>query len=321
METHESTTGIVSPVSRLPLYREGDRLTTAHHREAFAIEDGIIVLLSRDAADATARREMDVFDDAPVTGVSYFRSGLYSRMIEKIAGGAQAPDGSGWKGGFAELGGGEGYCARVVKEERKESSVYVCDVSRAALGRSPDTLIRICADVTQPIFAEGSLQAAAFWVSLHHIPREYWRRTFEEVHRALEAGGVFLLFEPNAGFFPRRLMYQSPLRNDVYFDEHETAVDFIELADIVCKAGFEEVETVYLNPPYNFDFVRKLKRWYLYFPVVEALYCAERVASAVRTAFLQNTAPRHDSLKRFVSLYGMAVFRKPIERKEPDVRS
>lgn len=296
---------LVSPETRSPLLLQDDHLMTEDARESFPVEQGITLLISRNRTDALLDHEMDVFDNIPVQGVSYFRQAIYKRVVERLCG--LLPDGD---LRFSELGGGEGHFARYLKEQKPRAEVFVCDVSIEALKRAPYCLLRVCADITRPVFAPQVLQAAAFWVSLHHLPKERYRPAFEEAFRALDSKGILIVFEPNAAFFLRKMLYKSTFRNDVYFDEQESAVDFGEIATLALEAGFEELEIVYLNPPYSFDFVRKLKRWYLYFPLVEILYWLDRCLSLAYSLFAR-PCKQHKSFRKFVTLYGMALFRKP----------
>ncbi|MBI5847136.1 MAG: class I SAM-dependent methyltransferase [Nitrospirae bacterium] len=299
------STVLVSPVSRLPLMLQGTRLATSDDRESFPVEQEIALLIDREAVDAALLHEMEVFDNLNIQGLSYFRPQLYQRMLGRLraylkkTGIARKIEVR-----FAELGGGEGHCARYLLEHMEQAEAFVCDVSIAALKLAPRSLRRICADITRPIFAQGVLQSAAFWVSLHHLPEERRRPAFEEAFSALDEGGVLIVFEPNDAFFLRRLMYHSKLRRDVYFDDRESAVDFTQIASLARESGFEELETLFLNPPYNPVFVRQLKRWYFYLPVVKVLYLLDLLFSGRHISM-------HSSYRKYLSLYGMSFFRKP----------
>lgn len=299
---------LVSPSSRTPLVRQGNRLTTIDREESFPVEQEIAELMDREAADDALRHEMDVFDNLQIQGLSYFRPPIYHRMLGGLLDHVNK-NRTAWKSGFrfAELGGGEGHCARYFLSHFEGAEVFVCDASRSVLERAPRSLQRICADITRPIFAPGALQAAAFWVSLHHLPEERRRLAFEELFRALEEGGVCIVFEPNDAFILRRLLFRSSLRRDVYADDQERAVDFFDIAAMARDAGFEELETLYVNPPYNPAFVRRLKRWRLYLPVVEALHALDLFLNG-------RQAKTPGSRMRYMTLYGMSFFRKPCGR-------
>lgn len=305
----------VSPETGAHLRQQGTLLVSSDGREQFPIENHTIMLLGRGPASAENQHATDVFNALAIQDLPYFRSELYTSVLEQAF--SRLPAAVLRKNHpfrFAELGGGEGFCARYVKALLGHADVFVCDISRAPLARSPQDLIRVCADITRPIFAPELLQASAFWVSLHHLPEQRRGQAFAEAYCALAEGGVLVVFEPNDGFILRRLLYSSPFRRDVYFDEQENAIDVAATVAMAQNAGFTELETVYLNPPYNYEFVRKLKRWYLYYPAVQTLYFLDKVFETVFRPMPHRK--RHDSLKRYFTLYGMTLFRKP--GKKPD---
>lgn len=321
MTVEISPTPLVSPLSRSPLFKKGNLLVTADQSESYPFERDIEKLIDHNLADNALRHEKEIFDNLPIQGLSYFRPQLYQYMLKKLqrhirddrhadperATHRQDTDLILKQGDLircAELGGGEGHCAQYLKDYYRPAEVCVCDVSTAALQRAPDSLRRICADITMPIFSSGVLQIAAFWVSLHHIPADRRRMALEEAYKALADGGVLIVFEPSTAFFLRRMLYRSSLRHDVYFDEQECAVEFSELVDMARDVGFEEAETIYLNPPYNTEFVRRLKRWWLYLFVVQLLTFAGFILGR-----WQNRT--HTSALRYVTLYGMSFFKKP----------
>lgn len=289
---------LISPVSRAPLFKDGNLLRNGNRQETFNIDDEIIQLLQNDTTDHVLRHEIEVFDNLPVQGVSYFRHSLYRQMLETLFS-HNRTDNRETRSvrRFAELGGGEGHWARYLADHIDHAEVFVCDLSQNALKGAPAPLKRVCADITKPIFAPGSLDAAAFWVSLHHIPQNLQRKAIEEAYCALAEGGILIIFEPNDAFIVRQIIYRSACRHDLYFDDQECAVDFGIIARMARETGFEELETYYLNPPYNPRFVRQLKRWWLYLPVVELIHQAD---------WLMNILPG----KSYTSLYGMSFLRK-----------
>lgn len=301
MKPVHSSTILVSPRTRVPLFRDNQTLTTHDQQESFKTDNNIALLLNGNDSTTSLRHEIDVFDNLPVQGISYFRPSIYRYMIARLQSYLPVSDQQLFR--FAELGGGEGHCARQVADQIKPSEVYVCDLSTVALGQAPAPLQRICADITQPVFAPDSLNAAAFWVSLHHIPDMQRVQALTEAFHALKEGGILVLFEPNNAFFVRRLVYNSSCRHDIYFDEHENAVDFNKITTIAEGIGFKELATHYLNPPYNPSFVRQLQRWWFYICGVEVLF---RAGNAIK----QLQSGKHTSPFRHASLYGMSFFRK-----------
>lgn len=294
----------VSPISRLPLIREGDTIVTPDGRECYPVEQGELVRLDLLATGDALLREREIFDSLPIQGVSYFHSSAYQLMLASMLGYLAMPKESlQSRFRFAELGGGEGHCAQHVKKHIKTAEVFICDISSAALARASHLVQRVCADITRPIFEAGTLHAVAFWVSLHHIPEIQRRQALTEAHTALAEGGILILFEPNRDFALRRVLYRSRLRRDVYFDEEETALDFAETTVLAQDVGFTELETVYLNPAYNSDFVRQLRRWWLFLPVVNALFIIGQMIYRFQKK-------HHSSRMKLVTLYGMSIFRK-----------
>lgn len=305
---HDKTQTIfVSQSTRTPLVQKAPNFLSSQDKlELFSIENSIVNLFRPNSTNFTQLQEMNIFDNIPVQGISYFRPSLYLQMLDKLSAylnlnrRRRQPVFR-----FAELGGGEGHCARHVAKYIDRSEVYVCDLSRAALGRVPAQLHRVWADITKPIFAPGSLDAAAFWVSLHHINETEQTLALEEAYCALKDGGILILLEPNKAFFLRQMLYKSPLRHDVYFDSEECAIDFTLITSMAEKAGFTELETIFLNPRYNSEFVRQLNHWLLYLPVVEILHFGSIIGKKWQSK-------KHTSLLQYASLYGLSFFQKPI---------
>ncbi|QWR77078.1 methyltransferase domain-containing protein [Candidatus Magnetomonas plexicatena] len=292
-------TGLVSPKTGKTLIQRETELITNDGLEKFPIRHGIACLLDDNsiAGNSALRHEMEVFDKLQ-TGEStpFFREVFFRDMLqvlEKI--------GFGKTGSMVEMGGGQGHWAGFVKANLPESDIYVTDLSTQALRRAPGTLHRVFADMTGKVFEQGFLDMVSFWVSLHHLDRGDIEKTLREAFDALKTGGYLLVFEPNSGFFPRSVMYKTKLSQDVYFDENEKAIDFDNLSVIAKGLGFEQLKTTFLNPPYNINFIKKLKRWYIYFPVVEFLHTLDRL-------FLNRIV----GTTKYTSLYGLAIYRKVI---------
>lgn len=303
--------GLVSPKTGVPLRQINDALVTDDGKERFFIKNGLAFLLNPNELDDLKRNEIEVFDNLDFHNVSFFRESLLQNLIQMLSSHFEKSETLGETFRVTEMGGGEGHFARYIAATFPDSEVFVCDLSSKTLERAPKNLRRVCADVTRPIFERDSISLASFWVSLHHLEKRLWRNALEEVANALEENGILIIFEPNSSFYPRQIMYQTRLSRDVYPDKYEQAVDFLELSALLKDLSLVEIGTYYLNPPYNFAFVRKLKRWYLYMPVVESLHLLDQwILGLIFKAFF----PGPSSLKRYLALYGLAIYKKPHTR-------
>ena len=301
--------GLVSPKSQAPLYQDGKILMSLDRSEYFPIQNGIAVLLDHNMLDNKRNYEMKIFDELPIHNISYFRPSLFKKIIGQInfyVKNMHERIDNTFR--IVELGGGEGHWAAHCKEKYPKSDVFVCDLSLKALSRCHPELKRVCADITCPIFEKKSIHLAVFWVSLHHLGRESLNKAITEIFSALDESGVLIIFEPNSSFFIRKIMYNSSLKNDVYFDKNEKALDFSELSSIAKKAGFIEMQKSFLNPPYNSLFIKQLKHWYLYMIAVEILYAVDRFL--LEPVFKRLLPARYKNIKKFFTLYGFAVYKK-----------
>jgi len=296
---------LASPVSLKPLRAQGDSYVTDDGGEQYDASGGIINLLSDELLDETAAHEIDSFAANPVIGTCYFRRPLFKKAISHLR---RALDTQTGELRFAELGGGEGYLARRVADDFRSRDVYVCDISRRYLQLAPQTLIRVCCDVRFGVFQAGALDAAAFWVSLHHFTRGDAERCLTQAYRALRPGGVLMLFEPNRLFFPRRMLMKLPfLRKKVYFDAAEKHLSVHDCLAVAREIGFTTAGVRFVNPPYSWSFVRKLRAAPLFFALTEALHLCDSIAlSAAIGALLRLVGAR----ARW-GLYFLAMLRKP----------
>lgn len=300
---------LISPETGLPLRHINDKLITEDGNEIFQIHNGIALLLRQDNLNKAKIHERDVFDRLPIQDVAYFRAILFHEIISKVNFIFKKNHTNCQKDLFAvEMGGGEGHWARYFKKDVPYATVFVCDLSMKTLERAPTDLKRVCADITRQIFEKKSIRLASFWVSLHHLGAEDRKNALKEVADALEEGGALLIFEPNKLFLPRKILYRTRLSKDVYFDEKEQAIDFLEVSSIIKNSGLVEVGTCFINPPYNAEFIKKLKRWFIYMLAVEFLYQIDRwVLSPILGGIFY---ARQSQLKKYLSLYGLAIYRK-----------
>jgi len=300
---------LVSPETGRLLKQNSHYLSTEDESEVFQIKNGIACLLQSGTLDEAQTHEIKVFDNLHIRDTSYFRASFLKKITDKIH--SVLNDGSKrGRGSFVvvEMGGGEGHWARSIKKDNPNAAVFVCDLSMKTLERVPRDLKRVCADVTQPIFENGSVQVVSFWVSLHHLEAKNRKTALRRVFEALADEGLLLVFEPNNTFWPRRMMYKTRLAKDVYPDDKEQGVDFSEISETAKSIGFVEVGTYFMNPPYNPEFVKKLRRWFVYLPAVEFLYQIERWV--LTPIFGDIFSEKQSKLKKYLSLYGLSIYRK-----------
>ena len=301
----KAQTHLASPLTGERLVVDGEFRVTADGTQRYRCVDGIVELLSGDLLDETARHEIDSFAANPVIGTCYFRRGLFAEASSYLRQSLAAFSG---ELRFAEFGGGEGYLARHIAEDFNSSAVYVCDISRRHLELAPETLRRVCCDVRFPVFQQGALDAGAFWVSLHHFSREDAQRCLSHAYSALRGGGVLMLFEPNRMFFPRQiLMKLSFLRRKVYFDEEEKHLCFRDCLQMAREIGFTEISRRFVNPPYSWPFVRKLRAGAMFFVPAEALHLCDRIGLSAAVKALLRAA----GWEGCWGLYFLTLLRKP----------
>ncbi|MBF0134697.1 MAG: class I SAM-dependent methyltransferase [Magnetococcales bacterium] len=294
---------LISPLTRSRLVeRVGEKLVATDGDESFFIRDGIAELLVSAELVAHQRHTQEAFDTLPLAGLPYFRPAFFIDAARSLLLHAETPPRT-----FAELGGGEGHLARHLHDLWPGLQSCVCDLSRSSLARAPHQLCRIWCDVTRPVFAPDTLDAAAFWVSLHHLCVQEQTQAMTEIARALRPGGLLLVCEPNADFYLRKVVYSTCLAQDVYFDQ-EAAVDFSRLVEAATSIGLELVRWRFRNPPYNPVFVRKLAKWPVYLAAVELLHGLDRLLLRPLTTRLAE--PSASNLSRHLTLYGEAIFRK-----------
>ncbi|MEK6715190.1 MAG: class I SAM-dependent methyltransferase [Candidatus Omnitrophota bacterium] len=308
MEHSEEFEILVSPETGLPLRYINSRLETETGTESFPVHNGIACLASVQNLSEIKRYEMGIFNSIPIQGIPYFRTCLLRDIMKVVKSVIRSLRGDLGKFVVAEMGGGEGYWARFIKEDLRDAIVFVCDLSMDALARAPDHLKKVCADISRPIFKKKSIHLASFWVSLHHLEKADMRNALFEISKVLDDDGVLLIFEPNYAFLPRKIMYRTRLGKDVYFDKHEQAIDFSKINKIAESFNLVEVVTHFMNPPYNYDFIRRLRRGGIYLPVVEALHRIDKclLSPIVGDMF----SAKQSRLKKYFSLYGLSIYRK-----------
>jgi len=293
---------LISPASRRELRDDGNGcLSTVDRSEIFPVRDGIACLMDEKSIDSVKFREQELFDAHPVSGTAYFQSSFYQDVWNLLM--PILPAVSRNRNAAAEMGGGEGHWSRFIRRVCPALDCYVVDLSWKSLQRAPEELIKIQADVAGPVFQRASLALISYWVSLHHLDIREQELALGEAANALDDGGILLVMEPNRNFYPRHIMYQTRMGRDVYFDGKEQAVDFERITKHVTSLGLQHLETLFVNPPYNPSFVKKLRRWRLYLPVVEMLHWMGPQLPAQATG-------RVSCCLKYLGLYGLAIFRK-----------
>jgi SAM-dependent methyltransferase len=225
----------------------------------YAERDGIVDLLDVAALDEATRIEMMTFDHAPIQGVCYFSTTFLHDVLGFVLALAGREITT-----CVEVGGGEGYFASTFRSMVPGSAAYVCDLSEHQLRRADPGLIRVRCDVRRPYIVAGSVDLAAFWVSLHHLDLRSAARAVAEAQAALAPGGILLVFEPSAHFLPRRLLYRSPFARDVYFDVTERPVSYADVHRLTAPHGLALIGAVGVNPLYDGRFLRSFRLWPLY---------------------------------------------------------
>lgn len=294
---------LVSPTSGAELSHCGDLLQSADGKETFRVCSGIALLATR-GSDAES---FDKPPDRQLAGLPYFTSRFFEDSIrEELA----DIEGEGPLR-VAELGGGEGFWARSLKTISPDAEIFVCDRDLSALRLAPKSLQLVHADIAGPVFREGSLDAAVFWVSLHHLSPAQQASALSSIFNALKPGGRLFMLEPNLDLFLRRIMFGSFLSKDVYFEE-ETGFYTSELHARALSAGFKATWFRYVNPRYNRQFVRRFGKWFLYYSGLELIFLADSLFLGPIASLLPTRAASW--VRRYMTLYIHAAFVKPIGR-------
>lgn len=266
MMTQKASTQIADPKTGGP----------AEH--SYPIYQGVNDLLDQNRLDPVTRKEIRVFDSLPTAGHCYFRHKFMTEIAQGMSG--LFPERQN-NISLVEIGGGEGFLAKAFKKENPDGCVYVCDLSMTHLRQAPNTLVKIRCDARFPYLLPESVDIAAFWVSLHHFPPNDMRKALEQAAICLKPRGSLIFFEPNALFLPRQILLHTPLKRLVYFDDDEKPINFTTLKRELEAMGLKMACSFGINPPYNYDFLRKLPGGLLFAPILEGLYKTDRLSSTL----------------------------------------
>lgn len=313
MFSKEDTQGwlsnVVSPYDGAPLVEKGGALHFSNG-EVISVVDGIVDILDVRNADDALAAELEVFDAIPVEKVCYFKESIFESVFSVLEKHIDVKRNAPLS--CAELGGGEGYFAARFKKHFHGSEAYVCDISLKHLQNASGDLRRIRCDIRKPYLRKNSLSAAVFWVSLHHLDVQDMNEAFEQAVKTLKPGGMMIIFEPNGDFLPRRVFMNSSLRHNVYFDHQEKPLKYDDLTAMARAAGMEEVFITAYSPPYNPNFLKLLKKWFLFQAATDALHLFEGIMRMLLRARLPATALKRDKNKAMLGLgsYIFAIFKK-----------
>jgi SAM-dependent methyltransferase len=300
--------GLVSPKTKQKLRFSGDCLLTSNREEIFPISDDIANLLVSDFSDEILQEELKAMASLPNFESGYFRNEFFDFASQKINNLIEKPVSSTRK--IIEIGGGDGQFARRFLEF-DQTDVFICDIYEGFLKKAPVKIRKICCDARYPYFEDGGLDAAIFWVSLHHLSLADQNKAIEVVVKSLKPGGLLVFFEPNTFFLPRHIILKTFMRKDVYFDEEEKPLNYLTIKEILRPLKLEELSTDFIQPPYSFDFVKKLSNWPFYFFVVELLYRMDRHLSLPLSKILTGRdQKKFEALRKRSASYFLSMHRK-----------
>jgi SAM-dependent methyltransferase len=300
--------GLVSPKTNQKLYFNGDCLLTSNQDEIFPVLDEIANLLVSDFSDETLQEELKAMASLPNFESGYFRNEFFDFVSQKVNSLTEKATSSPRK--IIEIGGGDGQFARRFLEF-DQTDVFICDIYEGFLKKAPLKIRKICCDARYPYFEDGGLDVAVFWVSLHHLSLVDQTKAIEVAVKSLKPGGLLVFFEPNTFFLPRHIILKTFMRKDVYFDDEEKPLNYLAINEILKPLKLEELSTDFIQPPYSFDFVKKLKNWPFYFFVVELLYRMDRHLSLPFAKILiGEDKNKFKALRKRSASYFLSFYRK-----------
>lgn len=298
---------LVSPADGRPLQADGSGRLVASDGTVYTSTGGIIDLLDPRFCDEAVTAEIDVFHKLPIERVPYFRQEVFMEAVKVTCDALGRPPES-----FVEIGGGEGYLAQAFAGASENCMSFVCDVSLRSLANAGAQLHKVRCDARRPYFASGTIDAAAFWVSLHHFSGDDMRMAVRRAAEILKPGGVLLVFEPSEDFIVRRLFYRSKLSRLVYFDDQEKGVRYAALEEWARAENLEPYLVTGRNPSYNLHFLRHFTLWPLFYVATEFLRLLEILLrwGWPSSPPERGNTPGMEARMSQVSLYVLALFIK-----------
>ncbi|MZH03667.1 MAG: methyltransferase domain-containing protein [Nitrospinae bacterium] len=300
--------GLVSPRTSQNLFFAENSLTTKDTNECFEVHERVARLLAPELKDETLANELSAMDGMPVFGVSYFEQNFLRYISQELYDLAGKFSGSHFN--MVEIGGGDGQFARQFLGFEK-SRVFVADISEKFLRLAPDKIRKICCDARHPYFEKNKLDLAVFWVSFHHLTKTDQKKALEVAVASLKPNGILAFFEPNSFFLPRQIILNTFMKKHLYFDDEEKPVNYMDIRKNTGDLGLKEVSIRFFQPPYCWEFVKKLKFGAFYYLAVKFLYFLDRyIFFPLGKKIFGESEKRLVRIRRYSASYFFSVFQK-----------
>jgi demethylmenaquinone methyltransferase/2-methoxy-6-polyprenyl-1,4-benzoquinol methylase len=177
--------------------------------------------------------------------------------------------------------GGGAFARKIPKTYRSYTGLDLSQSLLNALKKSMPHVKTMHGDAQDLPFEEETFDAVIVFSGLHHLPR--YQETLASAIRILRPGGCFFCFEPND-----RAWYRAPMRFlrrqkrvrdfiEIY-SEDEVYLDPGEVSDGMAAAGFSDVQTHYMTPRFNPDFLSFTNRIF-----ARMMYSAAALGNSMRT--------------------------------------
>ncbi|MBT3509925.1 MAG: methyltransferase domain-containing protein [Nitrospina sp.] len=300
--------GLVSPRTSDNLHLSGNSLVAANTDERFEVNNRVARLLSPELTDETLVNELNAMEGLPVYGVSYFNQEFLHFISQELHELDQKSCDSNFN--MIEIGGGDGQFARHFLRF-DQSRIFVADIAEKFLKLAPDKVRKVCCDARYPYFEKNKLDLAVFWVSFHHLTESDQKKAVAVAVNSLKPNGILAFFEPNSFFLPRHIILNTFLRKHVYFDDEEKPVNYMGVRNSLEGLGMKEVYTRFIQPPYSWKFIEKLKFGGFYYFAVKFLYFLDRFfLLPIANLVFGKSEKRLEKIRRYSASYFFSVFRK-----------